>query len=342
VRKLYGIQCLRALAAIAVVAFHALGRWRYDFNVGQAGVDVFFVISGYIMWTVAGPQTTPATFMKDRIVRIVPLYWIATAAIIAGGLAHIFPNLHLSLGHIILSLLFVPYVDASGHLWPVLVQGWTLNYELFFYIIFASLLILPKPLRMIALTVCFSALAISGAVVAPAPPFARFYTDPIIVEFLLGSLIAYGFSRWRPGRAAAVALMVLGAGGFAACGLNLIAGPRLLVFGAPAAFLVAGVVAAEGSGLSFNVRALAFLGDASYSIYLFHTFAVSIAARLIPSGAGLLGPLAGTLLGVAFGCAAHGLVERPLMRRLRKKRSAVSLNAVEAPAAAAHDVVQPS
>ena len=87
-RRLDGIQHLRALAAIGVVLFHAAERSGLHFTIGAAGVDVFFVISGFIMWIItAGRPVTPNAFLRERILRIVPLYWLATAVMVFGALA---------------------------------------------------------------------------------------------------------------------------------------------------------------------------------------------------------------------------------------------------------------
>ena len=161
---LYGIQYLRALAALAVVVFHAAERSGYAFAIGAAGVDVFFVISGFIMWVIADRRPlSPGRFLADRIRRIVPVYWLATGVMVAGALAGLFPNLVLTVEHVVASLAFVPARSPStGALWPVLVQGWTLNYEMFFYLVFAASLVLPARLRLPAMATVFAALVATG------------------------------------------------------------------------------------------------------------------------------------------------------------------------------------
>src|SRR5690606_7660569 len=130
-RRLYGIQYLRAVAALGVVVFHAAERTGTHFAIGAAGVDVFFVVSGFIMWVIANDRSpSPSAFLRGRIERIVPLYWAATSVMVAGGLAGLFPNLRVTAWHVFASLAFIPSRSPSnGEVWPVLVQGWTLNYE---------------------------------------------------------------------------------------------------------------------------------------------------------------------------------------------------------------------
>jgi exopolysaccharide production protein ExoZ len=320
VRKLNGIQWLRALAAIIVVAFHASGRWNYNFGIGQYGVDIFFVISGFIMWGVASSPISPIDFLRDRIARIVPIYWLATAVLTLGGALGLFPKLSASIVQILCSLLFIPYPDGRGIIWPTLSQGWTLNYEMFFYVVFSAILMLPKYFRSAALLVSFSILAAIGVVWNSNIAAITFYTRPIILEFALGVLIGQYFTRNTLDRKLGILFVAAGLLCFVLGGLGMIHGPQVLVFGIPATLLISGFIALEQSGTRFDFRPLVFLGDASYSIYLFHTFAISVAVRFLPRGLGVADPIVGTLLGVTVGCVAYWLVERPLVGRLRRKK----------------------
>src|SRR3984957_156703 len=110
-RVLLSIQALRALAALAVVAYHALQWDRGGFDVGRAGVDVFFVISGFIMWHVtSGREVVPGAFLWRRITRVAPLYWLATFGVLAVALAWpaFLPEVRPGWRHLALSLAFVP------------------------------------------------------------------------------------------------------------------------------------------------------------------------------------------------------------------------------------------
>ncbi len=332
---LYGIQYLRALAALAVVLFHAGERSGHPLAIGAAGVDVFFVISGFIMWViVARRPVSPGRFLAERLRRIVPVYWLATVAMAAGALLGLFPNLVLTVPHLLASLFFLPFPSpSSGEVWPLLVQGWTLNYELFFYAVFAACLLLPARLRLAAVAAVFLALVALGLTVASENPLFVTYTRPIILEFVAGMLIGRLWLAGRVrGRGLGLALAVLSLAGFAAIGLLRLPFDEWTC-GPLAAMLVYGTAALEREGGVPHLRLPALLGDASYSIYLWHTFAISVVAKAgtMLALAPALVFIAAVLAGVLAGLAGYHLVERPLLRGLSgKRRRATARRAVAA------------
>ncbi|MFA7412977.1 MAG: acyltransferase [Rhizobium sp.] len=315
---LNGIQYLRAAAAIAVVLFHAAEKTGYHFAIGAAGVDVFFVISGFIMWVVtARREPKPLQFLRARIRRIVPVYWLATAVMVAGALGGLFPNLVLSLQHVLASLFFVPARSPSdGKIWPVLVQGWTLNYEMFFYVVFACALLLPRAWRLPVMAVLFGLLVIAGASLDTDNPVILTYTRPILLEFVAGMVIGELWLKGRvPAPAAGFALIVLALSGFAYIqveGLRFDA----LVCGPLAAALVTGVLALEAGRRIRFVPVAALLGDASYSIYLWHTFAISVVAKVGASfGSPPMAVFAAAVAGgIIIGILGYRLLERPVQQ----------------------------
>ena len=321
---LYGIQYLRALAALAVVLFHAGERSGHPLAIGAAGVDVFFVISGFIMWViVARRPVSPGRFLGERLRRIVPVYWLATGAMAAGALLGLFPNLVLTAPHLLASLFFLPFPSpSSGAVWPLLVQGWTLNYELFFYAVFAVCLLLPARLRLAAVAAVFLALVAFGFIVTSENPLFLTYTRPIILEFVAGMLIGRLWLAGRVrGRGLGLALAGLSLAGFAAIGLLRLPFDEWTC-GPLAAMLVYGTAALEREGGVPHLRLPALLGDASYSIYLWHTFAISVVAKAgtMLSLAPALVFIAAVLAGVLAGLAGYRLVERPLLRGFSGKR----------------------
>jgi peptidoglycan/LPS O-acetylase OafA/YrhL len=156
-----------------------------------SGVDVFFVISGFIMWVTTARRGQPLEFYRHRLARIVPLYWLVTTAVVA--ILVVAPGAvqsgKVDVWHIVASYLFIPVVHpVTGLMQPVLVPGWTLNYEMFFYALFGVSLLLPRMTRLLALIVVLGGLAALGhlPVIAPASA-AEFYTRDIVLEFALGA-----------------------------------------------------------------------------------------------------------------------------------------------------------
>ncbi|ALK08670.1 acyltransferase family protein [Blastochloris viridis] len=326
----YGIQALRAVAALGVVVFHAAPRGQASFALGMAGVDIFFVISGFIMWTITRRGTTPAAFMVDRVYRIVPLYWLATLVLALGTLLSLFPRMHVSASALVTSLFFIPHLSESvpGEIYPILAQGWTLNYEMFFYLIFAGFLLFSRTVQGIGLIGVLSSLVVLGVALSPDNDQFRFWTNSIVLEFAYGVAIGWCVSAGcLRGRALGLALIAGAVAGFAAVGVLGWSAPRALVFGLPSLLLVAGVVALELGGATLAFRPLTVIGDASYSIYLFHTFAISVAFKLFGGLSGAAAIAFAIAASIAAGVAVHLAVERPLARLKPRKARAPAAGA---------------
>src|SRR5262245_21275262 len=145
-RSLLSIQILRAAAALGVVLAHIFP----SAVIGTAGVDLFFVISGFIMVYASDRlferRDAPRIFFLRRLARIVPLYWAVTAVLVAYPLlAGVdLAAVSLSPGVILGSFLFFPVPRPDGSLLPVHFLGWTLDYEMFFYVVFAGFIVLSR------------------------------------------------------------------------------------------------------------------------------------------------------------------------------------------------------
>ncbi|WP_230293026.1 acyltransferase [Croceicoccus sp. Ery5] len=348
------IQALRALAALLVVIVHLelllapVGIEPRHIMFGGGGVDLFFVISGFIMVYTTG-QSWPSTgnFLLNRVIRIVPLYWLITLAVFAIALAA--PSLLSSteprLDFLAKSLAFIPYVKANGAVEPILFLGWTLNYEMFFYL-FLGIGLTWKGRGLVAVALFFVALVILGAILRAsadfADPVARFYTAPILLEFVFGMGIGAAFlaprhaAIWtRTPRLLAVAMV---AGGMALLIGLPFAQPtldRAIYTGIPAALVVTGVLMLERQGTIVRGRWVLLLGDASYAIYLTHPFVTQAMTKLADTS-GLLTPAARlSLVPVAYagvivtGVAVHLMIEKPMSRWLRQ---AIHLRRKSAPA----------
>src|SRR6185295_2076908 len=185
-----------------------------DFSAGAAGVDLFFVISGFIMVYASDElfarARAPSFFLTRRLARIVPLYWAATAAALVCLVVFRYANAldQLTWQTLVASLLFVPWPRPDGMMLPVHMLGWTLNYEMFFYVVFAVALTLTRRNAVVAVTALFLVLVIAGRLFALPQPLA-FWCDPVILEFCFGMMIALayreGFRLWR----AAAAVLVI-------------------------------------------------------------------------------------------------------------------------------------
>ncbi|RWD73153.1 MAG: acyltransferase [Mesorhizobium sp.] len=332
------MQYLRGLAACAVVCFHIREQFGGPFDVGAAGVDVFFVISGFIMWvTTAGRPTNPWRFMGRRITRIVPLYWIVTLLTAMGILMkpQFFYDHFFSVANFVGSLFFLPILQEDA-LHPIVVQGWTLCYEMMFYLVFTLVLLLGERWRFGILVGALAAI-VALHFVLPAG-YARAFTDPVVIEFAAGVVVG---RLWLQG-----ARLPLGAGlAMSGAGILLLTAgqwfdahlPRALLWGLPAALIVAGAVFAERAR-PFKPDALpTFLGDASYSIYLWHivvgVLATGVVLRIgIPAA---LQPVTIIVATLALSAMLYLIVEKPLIALLHPQRPKAAVKARSAAAAGA-------
>jgi exopolysaccharide production protein ExoZ len=321
------IQALRGIAAVMVTIFHAGLRFDQSettFRIGNAGVDIFFIISGFVMWTVAARRPGgPFAFLRRRFVRLVPLYWFWTAALIAAWavLPSAFPRMHPTVGHVALSLAFLPHMSPdSGRITPVLGQGWTLNFEVFFYVLFAAALIFPSRARFGFMAAILLLLPLARHIVeVPAaallsPLLVEFFGGIILARLVIGGLRPDALRCWSC-VAVGVVLLIFAA---PAADDDL---ARLFQYGVPAFLIVGGAVGAELNGSLSVGKLLRGIGDASYSIYLTHAFFISALGKLWPIG---LAPwiflVSATTLALLLGQAAYALVERPLLALLRGRR----------------------
>jgi exopolysaccharide production protein ExoZ len=235
------IQYLRALAALSVVWYHAnLEYGGTPFN--GAGVDVFFVISGFIM--VYTTKSSAWEFAKNRLIRVVPLYWLATVLLLALCALGLFHTIQVTPMRIIKSFLFIPY--AGG---PVLNPGWTLSYEMAFYAIFAFSLLVKRSLPVM--------LAIMAACSIG---------DQLFVEFIAGALIAALMPHVRIGLIVSSMMLIFGL-------YVLTVWP-----GVGAALIVSGALNERLLKVHSSVGLM--LGNASYSIYLLHAFPLAVMHKL--------------------------------------------------------------
>lgn len=306
-KKLRSVQSLRAVAALLVLFYHLSNG---KFNAGGGGVDIFFLISGFIMGTI-GIKETPRAFLLKRLIRIAPLYWLITLAMCLVSVVGLLANFSFDVRRLALSLLFIPHLDPSGHIWPLFVPGWTLNIEMLFYAVFAVALLSARPLLVASLLLC--ALVALGLHDWQTPALQQ-WTTPMLLEFIVG----LGIAHFRDRLSAKIAMPILilslvlfVATAFASIDLTPY---RVIVWGLPAGLLLAGCIGLEDAG-KWPARLLApleKLGDASYSLYLTHGIVLAAIFKFVPMGR--LTPFIAVVVALAIAQLSFRFIEKPIGR----------------------------
>jgi exopolysaccharide production protein ExoZ len=342
-----GLQILRACAALMVVVYHTL----YEMSLSSlypservlvsqlmpwmAGVDLFFVISGFVMVYASRHlfEETGAwhVFLRRRIARIVPLYWLVTLVFL--GMLLIKKNTaEITFSQIVSSFAFFPFPHANGNIQPVYTLGWTLNYEMFFYALFACVVGLRWQRAVLTLLIAMALWVALGFAISLPQPF-EFWSRPILLEFGAGMFLG---AIWLRGvhlsPMSVITLMVTGI-------LSLIlASPtgtqtgwnNVLFLGLPCALLVASAVLGEQERCFVAIHRVRFLrkvmiaqGDASYALYLVHPFLVkAFFAVFMEMNVGSILPFGVTFALVLLLCGCVSVViyhtlEMPLTRFAR-------------------------
>jgi peptidoglycan/LPS O-acetylase OafA/YrhL len=345
-RHFDSLQVLRGVAASLVLLYHATGQGferlmhvpndQGVFQFGAAGVDIFFPISGFIIYLSAVQLSARAgawqVFAVRRLIRVVPLYWLVSAVKLALVLALPAVALHTTLqpSHVLASFLFFPTYDGEGHLLPILQQGWTLTFEMAFYALITLLLFLRGAVLRPAVAVLVL-VGIAGFIAGPTRIWAPidFLLDPLLLEFVGGMLMGHAVAKgFRPPPLLGVVLIAI-----AVC-ILLVSNDqavemnhhlRVPRWGVAGFCLLAGFLALERFFAAKRVRLLSLLGDASYSTYLIHTLVVPTVATVMAKlglhdirGVTLCVVLS-LIAGSAAGIVLHLLVEKPLTRYLNRQ-----------------------
>jgi exopolysaccharide production protein ExoZ len=206
--KLHFLQAARAIAAWLVVIDHALLEITHGqsenslthvaWMLGRAGVYVFFVISGFIMvhicWESFGQPAAATSFLRRRAIRVVPLYWLATVAAMAYHRVSATHGAGAGWLELVFSLAFVPYFDYEGSWAPILPQGWTLNYEMMFYVVFALSLLFRRQIALPAVSVILGSFVVVGPLLSNET--LAYLASPIVLWFLLGTGLATLWRSW--------------------------------------------------------------------------------------------------------------------------------------------------
>lgn len=281
------LQYGRALGAVLVVISHMMlyppiGGSGGD-SFGSLGVHLFFVISGFIMWLTSADLDFKEFFVK-RISRIVPAYWLFTGVLIfiAVFIPKLAQNIDVSPKGAVLSLLFIPYYDRFEGINPILKQGWTLNFEMFFYFVFGLSLFLRQEVRFRAVVYCFVVLSIVGMLIEYENAIIETYTSTNLLEFVFGMVIARFYRIRQVSQLESVALLVLGCAGMVATAFfETPVEARFFFYGGPCALLICGALGFENALRRKPLPIMKALGDSSYSLYLSHTFVLSTVSAIV-------------------------------------------------------------
>lgn len=308
---LYNIQFLRFAAAMLVVLYHTAARlpandsvFQGIFSVGEAvgfaGVDIFFVISGFIMAHTSSNQTGTGDgfeFARRRLARIFSGYW--PFFVLAVLIFYNFRPEHFANSNLL----------KSFFLWPqslnlmLLEITWTLSFELYFYLIFSVLILLFSPqnrYRIVLLATIFLlglnlyqhfvANSFSPENIYYLSFWLQFLASPFLLEFFAGVLIAWWLARKPSGPAlswfiAGCSLFLAGGwinqsgySGLIEQGYHVV--PRVFIYGLPACMILIGLVRMEARGLRAPARFSSITGGASYAIYLSHILILNLVLNM--------------------------------------------------------------
>jgi peptidoglycan/LPS O-acetylase OafA/YrhL len=309
------IQQLRGIAVLLVVLFHMTtklrdnGLWDYGFSIGMSGVDIFFTISGFIMMLISDRERKFTTFIVKRAIRIYPVYLIVASVFIA--VFYTFPGIsnshNLDKKFSLLNTLTLFPIDNN-----IVMVGWTLSYELFFYIVFA--LCMQLSLRKeISIPLVILLSFIFGSAINN-----EFLSNTVIFEFVLGVFSYQIYKKSFLPKNAVMNLMVIGFSigwmYFSPVGVRFydLGIPSFLIFNS---YLILFRNASKGL--------LSMIGDASYSIYLTHLLSISAIFLIGHKFVGISNP---TILYVSMlvtalisGVIFNLYVEKPIINYLNSK-----------------------
>lgn len=292
---LNNVQLLRAWSAYMVVGYHTMefidwngtGSWIPDTDMGSGIITIFFAISGFLMVQITPQNETFSWFMAKRAARIVPLYWLSLTGVLVATaiIPWAFSSANLNLPSIVSAYAFLPYPDINGNLLPILGVGWTLNYEVLFYILFGLSMMLPRNWQMPGLFAMMGAIMIGARVIGGDGVYGRFYGDTVMFDFAAGALLAH-FVNWKPVTAFIKRTSMLS--------FALVAGilwflieftvpysvPTQWRYWIPAMMIMFAAVGQDLHRKPTPKSFLTYLGDAGYSTYLLHLFILMVVGPL--------------------------------------------------------------
>jgi exopolysaccharide production protein ExoZ len=345
-RRIVSIQVCRGLAALLVVLAHLHGiEAKYTptnhlllFEHGALGVDLFFVISGLVIASVTtgkfGTPVNAGVFLYHRLARIFPIFWIYTTITLIAR--HLNP-LHTTSDHEHSYNIVASYLLIPTHLPMLLLQGWTLSYELYFYLVFFLLLLLvPERIAPMLLALWGIAVVALKLHIGLSPlPLVQLLISPSVLEFLAGCILFHIYRRSRLHPAIGILLLAASLLWLATIILYTAHIPgnaywiidhpwrRSLLYGTFATLFLFGAIELERTGIIRYLPLLASIGDWSYSIYLSHALVLALIASMIVhlpsySSSIVLIALIGLPAVLVVGYLSYNYLERPLLALLYK------------------------
>jgi exopolysaccharide production protein ExoZ len=347
-RRIAGVQVCRGLAALLVVLAHLHGieikycdtNYLLLFEHGALGVDLFFVISGIVIASVTtnkfGNPRNAGTFFYHRVARIFPVFWIYTTFTL---IARRFNPLGIDMNRGQPINLLASYMLIPTHRPMLLLQGWTLSYELYFYFVFFLLLLLVSQRTAVWLLALWGVTVIVFKLhIGLSPyPLLQLLISPSVLEFLCGCIIFHIYCRYKLHRVAGILLLfasLLWLSVILAYSLHVHSGqaawitdspwPRALLYGPFAFLFLLGAIELERTDLVRYFPLLKSFGDWSYSIYLSHVLILELIARLayhlFPNHHNLILIIAiiGLPSTVCAGYLSYIYLEQPLITHLYK------------------------
>lgn len=290
------VQYMRAIAALFVVMHHSIEKGAHYstnpmgwFQVGDIGVDLFFIISGYIMCHATyNKEISFGKFLKARVIRIIPLYWVlTTVALVIYLVAPDKINSSGGMTSIIDSYMLIP--SDSKYL---IQNGWTLSYEFYFYFIFALGLSSVGIIKYMRPAIIIVFVATIGFIVSFNSVLINFLTNQLLLEFLFGVFIFLFFLKYKLNQffsislilSSIILLLLVNFKG----GINI----QIVDYGLPMVLLFIGMRGLEDTFINKQQLKISKLfeaiGNSSYSLYLIHPFAL-VAVSMILDKLGVTG-----------------------------------------------------